>query len=173
MQRLVKRERRIGSIVFTAVLNKYRTDPRRVQPRDPQLPAKPDTLCGHNKGRSNNTEIDYVIALDGQIVPIELKSGVTGSLRSLHQFMGEKNLPVAIRFDASVPSSQQIQTTMMKNGESTPVDYRLLIFAIVPSGKASRACADYVAAHCPKMSCTSATGRYSCSSRPRSCDSNH
>jgi len=78
------------------------------------------------QGRSNNAEIDYVIALDGQIVPIEVKSGATGSLRSLHQFMGEKNLPVAIRFDASVPSSQQIQTTMMKNGESTRVDYRLI-----------------------------------------------
>jgi len=59
-------------------------------------------------------------------------------VRSLHQFMGEKNLPVAIRFDASVPSSQQIQTTMMKNGESTPVDYRLLIFAIVPSSPSTR-----------------------------------
>ena len=78
------------------------------------------------QGRSNNAEIDYVIAMDGQIVPIEVKSGATGRLRSLHQFMGEKNLPVAIRFDASVPSSQQIQTTMMKNGESTPVDYRLI-----------------------------------------------
>jgi len=78
------------------------------------------------QGRSNNAEIDYVIALDGQIVPIEVKSGATGSLRSLHQFMGEKNLPLAIRFDARVPSCQQIQTTMMKNGESTRVDYRLI-----------------------------------------------
>ena len=78
------------------------------------------------QGRANNAEIDYVIALDGQIVPIEVKAGATGSLRSLHQFMGEKNLPVAIRFDARIPSSQQIQTTMMKYGESTRVDYRLI-----------------------------------------------
>jgi len=86
------------------------------------------------QGRANNAEIDYVIALDRKIVPIEVKACATGSLRSLHQFMSEKNLPVAVRFDARIPSSQQIQTTMMKDGESTRVDYRHIV-ATVSGGK--------------------------------------
>ena len=78
------------------------------------------------QGRSNNAELDYVIALDGQIIPIEVKAGATGSLRSLHQFMCEKDLSVAVRFDASLPSSQDIRGTVIRNNKPTQVDYRLI-----------------------------------------------
>jgi len=40
------------------------------------------------EGKANNAEVDFVIALNGQIVPIEIKSGSSGTLKSLHQFMG-------------------------------------------------------------------------------------
>jgi len=43
------------------------------------------------QGRSNNAEIDYVIALDGQIVPIEVKAGATGRA-SLHTHAGHKRV---------------------------------------------------------------------------------
>ena len=33
------------------------------------------------EGRSSNAEVDYVIALDGKIIPIEIKAGATGSLK--------------------------------------------------------------------------------------------
>jgi len=59
------------------------------------------------EGKANNAEVDFVIALNGQIVPIEIKSGSSGTLKSLHQFMGEKKLPLAVRFDNN-PSSRQI-----------------------------------------------------------------
>jgi uncharacterized protein len=35
--------------------------------------------------------VDYVVAADGKILPIEVKAGATGSLKSLHQFCHEKN----------------------------------------------------------------------------------
>jgi hypothetical protein len=47
------------------------------------------------EGRSTNAEVDYVLALNGQIIPIEIKAGATGRLKSLHQFMGEKTFDVA------------------------------------------------------------------------------
>ena len=62
------------------------------------------------EGRSSNAEVDYVIAQEGNIIPIEIKSGATGSLKSLHQFMGTKKTPVAIRFDASLPTISDINT---------------------------------------------------------------
>src|SRR5688572_24607589 len=56
------------------------------------------------EGRSSNAEIDYMIALGGRIVPIEVKAGGRGSLRSLHQFVGEKKAAFAVRFDTNPPS---------------------------------------------------------------------
>lgn len=64
------------------------------------------------EGRSSNAELDFVIALDGNIIPIKVKSGATGSLKSLHQFMGEKQAPLAVRFDASLPRVCQINAVI-------------------------------------------------------------
>jgi len=78
------------------------------------------------EGRSSNAEVDFVIALDGQIVPIEVKAGGKGSLRSLHQFMSEKKAPLAVRFDSNPPSIQHIATSIQTRAGSIGVSYRLL-----------------------------------------------
>ena len=44
------------------------------------------------EGRSSNAEVDYVAAFDGRIVPIEVKAGASGALKSLHQFAAEKEV---------------------------------------------------------------------------------
>jgi len=49
---------------------------------------------------SSSAEVDYVINLDGKIVPIEVKAGKTGRLRSLQQFMTEKKCPIGIRISS-------------------------------------------------------------------------
>ncbi len=48
----------------------------------------------------STAEVDYVVALDGQIIPIEVKSGTTGRLRSIQQFMKEKQSPMGVRISA-------------------------------------------------------------------------
>lgn len=78
------------------------------------------------EGRSSNAELDFVIALGGQIIPVEVKSGATGSLKSLHQFMGEKQSPVAIRLDASQPSETNITATIRRKKQQEVVEYPLL-----------------------------------------------
>jgi len=78
------------------------------------------------EGRSSNAEVDYVIALDGNIIPIEIKSGATGSLKSLHQFMGTKQAPVAIRFDASLPITNHIKTTINIGKQRKEIAYDLI-----------------------------------------------
>ncbi len=42
-------------------------------------------------------EIDYVINVDEKIIPIEVKAGKTGSMRSLQVFLNEKSSPFGIR----------------------------------------------------------------------------
>ncbi|RLD62839.1 MAG: AAA family ATPase [Bacteroidetes bacterium] len=48
--------------------------------------------------KQSNAEVDFVIPFDGKLIPIEVKSGATGRLRSLHQFidLAPHNLSVRI-----------------------------------------------------------------------------
>ena len=78
------------------------------------------------EGRANNAEVDYVVELGGRIVPLEIKAGRAGSLRSLHQFVAEKRPPIAVRFDASPPSAQDVDAKVMSKRGTQRVRYRLL-----------------------------------------------
>ena len=46
---------------------------------------------------SASAEVDYVITVDQFIIPIEVKAGAQGHLKSLMQFMSEKKSPLGIR----------------------------------------------------------------------------
>ena len=78
------------------------------------------------EGRSSNAEVDYVVVIDGQIVPVEIKAGATGSLKSLHQFVGEKGVSFAVRFDTGKPSTQAINTRIQRMGKTVDVNYQLI-----------------------------------------------
>lgn len=78
------------------------------------------------EGRSANAELDFVIGLRGKIIPIEVKSGTTGTLKSLHQFMGMKQAPLAIRFDTKLPTVNQIDTVINMNKQRQQVKYTLI-----------------------------------------------
>jgi len=47
--------------------------------------------------KSSLAEVDYVTTVDSKIIPIEVKAGTTGQLKSLKIFMAEKNIPLGIR----------------------------------------------------------------------------
>ena len=78
------------------------------------------------EGRASNAEVDYVLALNGKIIPIEVKSGASGSLKSLHQFVGEKGAPVAVRFDSGLPSTQRVVTRIRNADKTIDLDYKLI-----------------------------------------------
>ena len=51
------------------------------------------------EARNAAAEVDYLMAPALQVVPVEIKAGTTGSLRSLHQFLNEKQRDFA--FDST------------------------------------------------------------------------
>ena len=53
---------------------------------------------------NSSAEVDFLIQLGSEILPVEVKAGKTGRLRSLHQFLAEKNPRAALRFNADTPS---------------------------------------------------------------------
>lgn len=73
------------------------------------------------KGAS--AEVDYIIEQGTQIIPIEVKSGSSGSLKSLHLLMDLKKLPLAIRINSDLASSTEID---IKNQIGNKVRYQLL-----------------------------------------------
>lgn len=68
-------------------------------------------------------EIDYLLPTQGRIVPIELKSGAAGAMKSLHQFVFEKGLDLAVRCDANPPSAMDVD---VKTTQGQRVRYRLV-----------------------------------------------
>lgn len=50
---------------------------------------------------SSQAEVDYVMQLGSRILPVEVKSGKTGRLKSLNVFLDEKKLPLGIRISQS------------------------------------------------------------------------
>lgn len=68
-------------------------------------------------------EIDYIMQVHGGIIPIELKSGAAGSMKSLHQFMFERRLSLAVRVDANPPSVMDVD---LKTTQGHAVKYRLV-----------------------------------------------
>lgn len=61
---------------------------------------KPELYFWERDKPGSQAEIDYVLQLKGKIIPVEVKSGTTGRLRSLHIFMQEKKLKIGVRISS-------------------------------------------------------------------------
>ncbi|HVV83335.1 MAG TPA: DUF4143 domain-containing protein [Kofleriaceae bacterium] len=68
-------------------------------------------------------EVDYVVQAGARIVPLELKAGAAGAMKSLHQFMFDKQLALAARVDDNPPS---VAGLTVKTTQSDEVSYTLL-----------------------------------------------
>ena len=68
-------------------------------------------------------EIDFLVEINQIIVPVELKAGTSGSMKSLHQFMHDKQLELAVRIDANPPSVMDAEVTTTQGDQAT---YKLL-----------------------------------------------
>ena len=60
-----------------------------------------DLYYWRRKKRSSSAEIDYLIERDGLVIPVEVKGGATGRLKSLHEFLAaHPDTPYGLRFSA-------------------------------------------------------------------------
>ena len=70
---------------------------------------------------SSKAEVDYIIAVNDKIVPLEVKSGVSGRLKSLHIFMQEKKINLGIKLStAEFDSSCEIWSVPLYMVEQLP-----------------------------------------------------
>ncbi len=85
--------------------------------------VEPTLYYWHREKKSSNAEIDYLIQQGHKIIPIEVKAGSTGTLKSLHLFMGIKNLTKAVRINSDHPSTTSID---INTSQGLNVKYQLL-----------------------------------------------
>lgn len=78
------------------------------------------------EGRSKNAEVDFVVQLGQEIVPMAVKAGKSGILKSLQQFMIRKKTVCAVRFDLNPPSYQHVSHLLGQKGVSVKIDFDLL-----------------------------------------------
>ncbi len=76
-----------------------------------------------NTDKNASAEIDYVVQHGSKVIPIEVKAGTTGTLKSLHHFMSIKGLPLAVRINSAFP---QVFDMNLKDTLGNQVKYQLL-----------------------------------------------
>ncbi len=66
---------------------------------------QPQLFYWQREALNSNAEVDYVVQLHNQIIPVEIKSGTKGSMQSIFLFLNEKKRPWGIRFSLENYSS--------------------------------------------------------------------
>jgi hypothetical protein len=56
------------------------------------------------EGKSSNAEVDFLWSVGKEVVPVEVKAGTSGRLRSLHEFARVRPTRLAVRFDGNIPT---------------------------------------------------------------------
>jgi uncharacterized protein len=87
------------------------------------------------EAKSSTAEVDYVIAQGRNVVPVEIKTGKTGALRSLHRFLQEKKRSFGLRFNGDLPSLLNDSAPLATGGT---LEYQLLSLPLYMAGQTRR-----------------------------------
>ncbi len=77
----------------------------------------------HRHKKGSEAEVDYIIQHEDQLIPVEVKAGTTGTLKSLHQFMKEKQKTIAVRINSDLP---KLGPVSIKDSFGASIEYTLL-----------------------------------------------
>jgi predicted AAA+ superfamily ATPase len=91
-----------------------------------RLNEKPQLFYWLREAQSVNAEVDFVTQLNGEVVPVEIKAGKSGSLKSLHRFTWEKKSKKAVRFDLNPPSLMDSNHKVYYGQEVGEIAFKLL-----------------------------------------------
>ncbi len=95
----------------------------------------PALYCWMRSISGSSSEIDYIIQHKSKVIPIEIKAGTTGSLKSLHYFMGIKKFDLALRINSDYSSVVNVD---VKDTLGNAVQYKLLSLPFYLTGQISR-----------------------------------
>jgi predicted AAA+ superfamily ATPase len=99
--------------------------------------VEPALHCWMRDKPNSSAEVDYLMALGPRVIPVEVKAGATGRLKSLQLFLSEKNRGFALRFNGGVPSLLDARTSPAGVGARP---FKLLSLPFYLLGQARRLC---------------------------------
>ncbi|MHC1777595.1 MAG: ATP-binding protein [Lentimicrobium sp.] len=88
--------------------------------------------------KNANAEVDFIFQHRNKIYPLEVKSGKTGTLKSMHLYLFEKKLNVSIRLNADLPSFGEFPAKIWDGSNSGKLNYKLLSLPIYMTNQISR-----------------------------------
>jgi hypothetical protein len=71
---------------------------------------EPGLFYWNRQKQGAGSEVDFLTSSGSQVLPVEVKAGRTGRLKSLQVFVNEKHTPLAVRFNSEPPSLHTVPT---------------------------------------------------------------
>ena len=100
---------------------------------------QPELYYWLNEGRTQNSQIDFILSSSGKILPIEVKAGAAGSMKSLFYFCALKKIKTALRFDLNPPSVFKAKHSITLPGEKAEdVEVEIVSLPLYLAGEAQR-----------------------------------
>jgi len=87
---------------------------------------RPELFYWLREGKKNSAEVDYLIQHGVHIIPVEVKSGKSGTLKSLHRFMADKKGLLAVRFDQNQPSLNEVNIHVADSAGVKTITFKML-----------------------------------------------
>jgi uncharacterized protein len=88
--------------------------------------AEPQMFYWLREAKNSNAELDYLVQNQNQIIPVEVKAGKSGSLKSLQLYIAEKGLNTAVRFNTDLPSSGTFTHLLQMGEKQKEVTFKLI-----------------------------------------------
>ena len=92
----------------------------------------------NRKEKNSNAEIDYLLSHQGSVIPVEVKAGKTGTLKSLHLFLYAKALQFGLRFNMDRPSLGNFNAKVRLKNEEGHLEYTLHSLPLYLVGQTNR-----------------------------------
>ncbi len=102
---------------------------------------EPQLFCWLRQHGSSSAEVDYLFSQGSHIIPVEVKAGKSGTLKSLHVFVNEKHCRFALRFYTGHPLISNVKTGV---AGIKPFDFRLMSLPLYLIGQAKRLCNELI-----------------------------
>ncbi len=92
----------------------------------------------HREAKNANAEVDYLCTYNDNVIPVEVRAGTSGSLKSTHVFLAEKARRFAVRFNMDRPSIGDFSVDFGGKIKAQTVSFTLLSLPLYLAGQLDR-----------------------------------
>ena len=92
----------------------------------------------HREAKNANAEVDYLCTHENNVIPVEVRAGTSGSLKSIQMFLAEKNRRFAVRFNMDQPSLGSFSSDIGDKKGVKNISFTLLSLPLYLAGQTDR-----------------------------------